>query len=540
LIFGTIILNLLSFALPLLLLQVYDRVIPNHTVSTLVLLVLGVGVALLLEAFLRFARSQIAAWGAARFEHLAGVRAFRHLLHADLASFEREGAGIHFERLNALEGVRDFYAGETLLTLGDLPFVVPFLGIVWYLAGPLVLVPVAAVSLFIVAAWRVGRRLRTALHDRAALDDRRYNFLLEVLGGANTVKALAMEALMLRRYERLLGTGAAATYRAALPSGLAQGLGSVFSQVVMVLAVGAGAWLVTQEQLTVGGLAACTLLVGRSIQPLQRAMGLWTRLQRARLARQRFLDVFGLPKTAPRSIPWREPVAAEVELQDVWFAYDRSGTQTIRGVSLRVAPGEAVSITGGNAVGKSTLLLLIAGLLCPRAGRVMIGGIDAHELDALNRTGGIALLPQQSVLFRGTLLDNLTSFQTEERADSALRMTALLGVDEVIGRLPQGYQTEVTDQAIQSLPLGVLQRITIARALASKPTLLLFDEANSCLDRHSDAVLKDVLASLRCRTTMVLVGHRPSVIGLAKRQYLLADGVLRPRSAPIPTQHAVA
>jgi ATP-binding cassette subfamily C protein LapB len=269
-------------------------------------------------------------------------------------------------------------------------------------------------------------------------------------------------------------------------------------------------------------------------------MGLWTSLQRARLARQRFLDVFGLPKTAPRSIPWREPVAAEVELQDVWFAYDRSGTQTIRGVSLRVAPGEAVSITGGNAVGKSTLLLLIAGLLCPRAGRVMIGGIDAHELDALNRTGGIALLPQQSVLFRGTLLDNLTSFQTEERADSALRMTALFGVDEVIGRLPQGYQTEVTDQAIQSLPLGVLQRITIARALASKPTLLLFDEANSCLDRHSDAVLKDVLASLRCRTTMVLVGHRPSVIGLAKRQYLLADGVLRPRSAPIPTQHAVA
>jgi len=537
---ATVVLNVLSLALPLLLLQIYDRVIPNRALSTLALLVLGVGIALLLEAVLRYARSQITAWTAARFEHAAGLRALGHLLHTDLARFEREGVGIHFERLNALEGVRDFYAGEALLTLGDLPFVALFLGAIWCLAGPLVLVPGAALLLFTLAAWRIGCGLRCALHDRAALDDRRYNFLLEVLGGAHTVKALAMEALMLRRYERLLGTGAAATYRAGLHSALAQSLGSVFSQALMILAVGTGGWLVTQQRLTIGGLAACTLLVGRSVQPLQRAMGIWTRYQGARLARQRFLEVFALPETAPRRVAPRDGAAGEIELQNVEFAYDRSEAKLIRGISLHVAPREVVSITGGNGVGKSTLLFLIAGLLPACSGRVLIDGMDAPSLDVLNRRGGIALLPQQSVLFRGTLLDNLTSFRPDERRRDALEMAALLGVDQVIARLPQGYETEVTDQAIQALPHGVLQRMTIARALASRPKLLLFDEANSSLDRHSDAILKDVLANLKGRTTMVLVSHRPSVIDLADRQFVLSDGLLHARSAPAQARHQVA
>jgi ATP-binding cassette subfamily C protein LapB len=210
-----------------------------------------------------------------------------------------------------------------------------FLGIVWYLAGPLVLVPVAALLLFAVAAWALASRVRSALRERAVLDERRYNFLLEVLGGAHTVKALAIEALMLRRYERLLGTGAAATYRVALPGGLAQSLGGMLSQALMALAVGAGAWLVAREQLTVAGLAACTLLVGRSIQPLPRAMGLWTRLQRARLARQRLLEVLELPKTAPRPILCREPFAMAIELQDIRFRYGQGGAELINGSVCR-------------------------------------------------------------------------------------------------------------------------------------------------------------------------------------------------------------
>ena len=208
---ASLTINVLSLALPAVLLQIYDRISPNTATDTLLILMLGLVVALLIDAVLRVARSNILGWHAAQFEQIAGSRAVDRLLSSDIGSFEREAPGVHLDRLNAVDTLRDFLSGQARILVIDLPFVLLFLGLVTFIGGLLVLVPLAAL-LLAGAALIVGRQLKLALESRAALDDRRYSFIIEVLTGITTVKGLAMEAQMQRRYDRLQESSAASTY----------------------------------------------------------------------------------------------------------------------------------------------------------------------------------------------------------------------------------------------------------------------------------------------------------------------------------------
>ena len=238
LILASVFINLLALAMPLTLLQVYDRIIPNSAEGTLILLIVGVGSALILEACLRQGRSYVSGWMGARFEHLAGVAAVERLLNVSIVDYERQGSGVHLERFNSLGPLKEFYAGQAILALCDLPFAVLFLSAMYYLAGHLVLVPIALIIVFAIAAMVVGGRLRRALESRMMADDRRYSFIIEVLGGIHTVKGLAMEEQMIRRYERLQETCATADYNVALHSSSASSTGALFSQLVLFCVVG--------------------------------------------------------------------------------------------------------------------------------------------------------------------------------------------------------------------------------------------------------------------------------------------------------------
>ena len=291
---SSLFLNILGLALPLSLLQVYDRIIPNSSSGTLTLLVAGTGVAVILENLLRLARSSVTAWIGARFEHMAGCAAMERLLTSDIKHYEREGAGVHLERINALPVVREFYAGQAVLVLLDLPFVILYLAGVGFLGGSLVVVPIVVLAAFAFAAFVLGNQLRNALKDRVIADERRFNFIIEALGGIHTIKSMAMEAQMLRRYERLQETCAKGDYQVTLHSASALGMSAFLAQLCTVAVVAIGALFVTSAQMTTGGLAACTMLAGRALQPLMRAIGVWTRLQTIRLARERMRQIFAI------------------------------------------------------------------------------------------------------------------------------------------------------------------------------------------------------------------------------------------------------
>ncbi len=535
--FASLALNVLSLALPLVILQVYDRILPNQALDTLALLILGLVAVLLIDALFRTARAYITGWNAARLEHALGCRAINRMLACDIGSFEREPPGVHLERLYAIDQLREYHAGQARLVMVDLPFVAVFLGLIWFIGGSLLLIPLSLLLLLGIAGLALGLLLKQSIRTRLQLDDRRYSFIIEALSRIQTVKLLAMEPLLLRRYERLQESGALGTYKTTVLSNQTQSLGALFSSLVMISVAAVGATHVIGGELSIGGLAACTLLAGRSVQPLLRGLSIWTQVQGVTVAKERITQLFTLPSESDDSHAAWDALEGTIELKDVSFGYEED-TPLFTGLNVKIAPGEVIGIAGDTGCGKTTLLMLLMGLLRPGQGRVLYDGTDAAEREAYSLRRQIAFLPQSASLFRGTVLENITMFQGGQRIDEALETAKLVGLHDKIHRLPAGYRTEVGDGAADQLPSGLRQLIVIARALAGRQRVVLFDEANTALDAKADARLKQFLASLKGKTTMVLVSHRPSLLALSDRVFDIKGGRLVERETGAPLTSA--
>ena len=533
--FASLIINLFSLALPIVILQVYDRILPYQATQTLLVLSVGLVVILLLDGLFRTARAYITGWNAARFEHLAACSAVDRILSSNINVFQKESPGVHLDRLAAISTLRDFHAGQAKLLVVDLPFILLFLALIYFIAGSLVLLPIGIFALLAVLAGLLGRRLRAALEERSELDDRRYSFVIEILSGIHSIKLLAMEALMQRRFERLQESTAASSYDVTQLGNLAQSLGWCFSNLTMVGVTAAGSVLVMQGQMSIGGLAACTLLAGRSVQPVLRAMGLWAQYQGIDLAKKRLARLFEMQCEAKPQPTETPAIAGNIELEELSFGYGDNHPTLFTSVSLKISAGEVIGITGASGLGKTTLLMLIMGALQPTGGRIKIDGRDIAEADLYALRRQIAYMPQTAVLFRGTILENLTLFQGSTAVDNALNAARLLGVDEAIRHLPEGYQTMVGDGAEMELPVGLRQGIGMARAIAQRPRVVLFDEANGGLDAAADNRLKSALETLKGKASIVIVSHRPSLLALADRQFDIVDGGLVPRGGGVRT-----
>ncbi len=517
---ATVFINILGLALPLSLLQIFDRVIPARDDATLVWMVAGVGSALVLEAFLRVGRSYVGGWIGARFEHLTSCNTMERLLRANITDFEKRGAGAYLERLNALGALREFYSGPVAGAVFDLPFVILYLGVIAYLAGPLVLVPVVLIVLFAATAMTLGR-LREALEGRMQADDRRFGFIIEILGGIHTVKGRGLEEQMLRRYERLQESSTDADYRVVRYKGSALGLGALISGLAVFGVAGFGAVQVIDGTLTVGGLLASIVLAGRALNPLEDVAGFWTRFQDTRLARERLGELLTLSEEKPTGLIELPPIEGALDFQDLSFSYGKGKDgedlpPVFKNVNLRIEPGQTIGVVGASASGKTTLLYLMMGVLTPTHGVARVDGYDLRECDPTNVRHQVVYLPQEAVIFKGTFLENLTMFR-DDRANDALDIAKLLGLDNAVAGFPDGYDTPVGEGVDDKLPRGTRQRIAIARALADKPRVLLFDEANSFIDGAGDALLRDLLVRLKGRVTLVMVTQRPSMLRLADR-----------------------
>ena len=516
--------NVLSLALPVTLLQVYDRVIPNAAVSTLAVFVFVLGGILVVDFLLSLGRACVTGWTAARVQHRMACDAVNRLFRADLRAFDATPPGVHLQRLRAIDTIKSF-ADQNLLLAVDLPFAVLFFVLIGLIAGPLAVAPVIVLVVVAVTAQLAGRRVGEAIELRKKTDDHRYNFLIEVLRTIHTVKGLGLEAMMIRRYERLQASSAEASYRVADSNAWGRNTGQIFSQLTAIVVGAYGATLVIDGTLTVGGLAACTLLASRSAQPMMRAVGTWTQHQNARITRQQVSDLLAMPLESKLDAPALPPIAGNVVLEDLTFSYTTPQNALFRDVNLRLGAGETIAIRGANGSGKSTVLGLMMGLHVPTSGSVLIDDHNAWDYDAASLRSQVVYLPQQPVLFQGTLLDNLTMFRGDAYLDRALLLADRLGLHSAVGRMPHGYDTRVEHAANDGLPGGVRQRVALVRALTlvDEPRLILFDEANTYLDQDSDARLLELLRAYRRRCAMVIVSHRPSYLALAERTYVIRE-----------------
>lgn len=524
---ASIFANVLGLAMPLAILQVYDRVLPNNSTDTLLVLMLGVVVVLIADGVIKIARAAVVGKLGAGFNHQAHTELFRRVLDAEPTQLAKTPISVQVHQLRSLQSISDHYGDQGRLLAIDLPAGGIFLAVLIFIAGPLALVPVTLLGMFMLFALRRNKALQQVVVDRADQDDRKSDFILEVLAGAKTVKSQGMEALIMRRFERLQKATAKLSARYMRLSGEARDASSLFGTLTTVFVVLFGALMVIHGTFSVGGVAASTLLSGQFVQPFLRAINQLTDMQRLKHDYAQVEELFELPAVASQEV-FELKTDGSITLNDVSVDVGEGARTVFSHVDLRIDQGVFVGIRGADGSGKSTLMKLLTGEAKPTSGRVLIGG---HEYDGIHEQAlrkSVAYVDSQSAIFTGTILENITMFGAVSDISHARMAAKLIGLEKEIHLLPKGYETQLGSDLGGKVPTSTLQRICIARALASEPSILVLDEANAQLDQQAEKGLMDALERLKGYLTVIIVSHRPSMLALADRQYELRDRNIRP------------
>jgi len=524
---ASLTINLMALALPVMTLQVYDRLLVSESLGTLRVLMSGLVVVTILDSIIRLARSYVINWAGAAHEHTVYCNSMRHILAVELSAVEEEGSGTHLQRMSHISKLRDFFSGQALTTFIDLPFVFIFLGLIFYLAGGLVAVPLSVLIVFIALAWALGGGLRLSFKARENADRERLNFIIEALDGIHTIKSMALEPFFQRRYEQYQLESSKANFLLAKMNLNTVNYSGVFTQVMTIGIIGFGAPMAMEGRITLGTLIACVLLSARIMQPLQRVLGLWGKYQDFRLARDNVDKNFNLPVVQcldPEDLGGNE---GELEIKDLSFYYG-DDPPVLNNVNLTLKRGEAISISGDRSTGKTTLLKLISGLYLPKRGEILVDGVEASKYPARELVKHVGLLPMEGIIFRGTIWDNLSSFGAYD-TEAVNAITSLLDLDVDIRKLPAGYYTQLEGSVSDAIPPGLRQRIAIARALVPKPRIILFDNADRSLDKEGYSKVYRLLARLKGKVTMIIITDDKNMQLLAKKEYLISEGELLQR-----------
>jgi len=521
--FASLVINLLALGLPLVNLQVYDRIIPNHARETLTFLVIGLALALVFDLVLRTMRSALLGWHGMRFVRRVEHEAVTRLVNAPPGTIESEPVAVHVNRFAALAALGNYHAGSSRLMAIDIPFVLVTLTTLTLVGGLMVLLPLSLFLFFAALAIRRSRDYRKINEERSIQDNKKYDFVSEVLAGILTVKGMAMEPQMLRRFERLQQSVAEITMRSILISHTAQSAAVIYGSLSQIVVVAFGAIRVIDGQMSIGALACCMMLSGQALQPLLRAISLWTENEVVNHRRAELRQLLALPIAEATSGP--SPPVKGFHFDHVCFERPGQKQSILRDICISVTAGTVVGLIGSDGSGRTTVLKLLLGDLAPTSGRVMIDDIATTDKAFANIRPLVAYVGPNPVTFRGTILDNLTNFQPHRR-NFARQMAIVMGLEETVNELPSGYDTMVGESIAEGVPASLAQQMTIVRAFSTGARVLLLDEANAVLDRRAETSLIEAIEKLRGDLTLIIATHRPSVLAKSDVVYTLTDGQL--------------
>ncbi len=491
--------TLLSLALPIALLQVYDRILPNQGVGTAWVLGLGVLTAMLLEAGLRYGRSWMLNRAGMKFDAQSSIEAMQQLLSVPDAELKGLGHTQIEEGFNALKQLREYHSGQALLALYDAPFILLFLVLIAYVGGAVVLIPIAMLALPFSVVYLLGRDASVHAERVKARNERRSHLMREVFNRILPYKGLALEGVISSRFET--SQREMASDQAQLDERLMQIqlLTSVFSQATTIIVVIFSAHLVISGDMSSGALAACTLLAGRCMAPVGALFSFWGRHQSSQQAfdKAQSLLSFGDSEVAAVS-DTRADALVGVSCQQISVQGETLSFDLAAGSLARLEPDATINWSAVMA------WLRVGGEREDISGeRVFNGASDAAEVH-------IALVPRRSRLFQGSVLDNLTLFN-KAREPQAYQWAEQLGLHQRLIQLPQGYHTVVAQGIGPGIDTGTAQLIALVRALASEPHILLLDCADSGLDIAAQKQLAVVLNSLAGKVSCLIVSNSPEL-----------------------------
>ena len=508
--FGSAFINVLGLALPLTILHVYDRVLPNQAFNTLAMLVSGLIAVVILDSVLRIARGATMGWRAAAYGHKTSMDAMARLMSANASRLKSTKGSAIIAQLQALSDMAEFQGSTARLLLIDIAWVPVFAIVITVIAGPLIAVPMIFLIAFVIYISTQTRRLRNIIDKREAVEERKYDFMLETLQTMQTVKSHAMEPLMMRRFERLQSASSLQLKNNVLSSQTISQAAGLFALLMTLGIVFFGALMVIGGSLTIGALAACMLLSSQMMQPIMRSLQSWTQIvqndhKKAEVEKlyAQISDQDAVIEPFTRHQPRFAP--ASIQIRNVGF-HGTSEQVVFRNLNLDISPGQLVGLKGADGSGRSVLLRSIMGELSPSEGEISVNGLAPADARAL-----VSYVGQVPQVFRGSILDNLTLFGTYT-AEDAKWVADLTGLSAEIHRLPDGFETQLLGSSNPELSTAFSQLICIARAVVSKPSIILFDASNNGLDAKTETSFSTMLDHLRGKVTMILATQRPSLL----------------------------
>ncbi len=521
---AAVLINCFAIATSLFAMNVYDRVVPNAALETLWVLTVGVGIVLAFDFLLKTLRGYfIDAAGKIADIELAS-RLFSHVMGMRLAA-RPKSAGAFANNLREFETLRDFFTSATLTSLVDLPFLIFFIAIIWAIGGVVALVPLAGVPIVVGAGLLLQVPLNRIVRRTFREAAQKHGVLVEAINGLETIKSVAAEGRMQRSWERFVAATAESANRSRLLSALTVNIANLVANLVYVGVIVVGVYEIAAGRLTTGALIACSILAGRAMAPLGQVAAVLTRYNQARTALETLNGIMALPSERPpeRIFVHRPTIRGAIEFKSVSFCYPGQKLPALAEVSFRIAPGERVGLIGRIGSGKSTVEKLVLGLYEPDEGSVLIDGIDVRQLDPADLRRNIGCVPQDVVLFQGSIRENITLGAPFVDDAAVLRAAAIAGVEDFVGRHPAGYDLNVGERG-EMLSGGQRQSIAIARALLLDPPILLMDEPTSAMDNGAESRFMQRLAREVTGKTLVLVTHRASLLALVDRLVVMESG----------------
>ena len=541
---ASLALQLVMLATPLFTQAIIDKVVVHRTQSTLIAIGIAMVIFTVFTSLLTWVRQYLVLHTGNRVDAVLGAAVWEHLLKLPVRYFQYRPTGVVAARLHGVENIREFVSGAAVSLVLDLPFLLICLGVMLWYSVLLTSITLGILAVIAIASFLVAPIFQSRLNEQFLLGARNQAFVTEHIGGFETVKSLQMEPQLRQRYAGYLATFLQSGFKTKQIGNTYNVFANSLDQLQTLLILMVGAYTVmTEPTFTIGMLVAFQMFAGKLSQPVLRLVGLWTQFQQARLSVDRLGDVMNAPIEPYSLVPKRATHGDEsgrIEIQGLAFRYAEDRPLLYQDLSLSIEPGKAVAIMGASGTGKSTLAKLLLGFYQPTAGTIRINGVDIRHMAANELRSYFGVVPQETVLFSGTIYANLTAANPGVSFEQVVQACKMSGIHDVIEGLPQGYQSEVGERGA-GLSGGQKQRLAIARALLKGPKVLIFDEATSALDAETAEGFAKTVNALKGKVTMLFITHAlPKALKIDEVLQIGKDGVQQLKAIAAPSASARA
>jgi len=509
---GSFVVQLFGLVTPLFTQVILDKVIVHHSLSTLDVLAIAFLAVVVFELLLNIARNYIFIHTTTKLDAKLGAKLFKHLLGLPFRYFESRQVGNIAARVRELDTIREFITNKAVSVIIDVFFSGVFVVVMLLYSVKLTLVALGFIAAIGLIYLTVTPELRRRLEKKFQMGAASNSYLVESVTGMQTVKSLAIEGSMQRRWEDHLGNYVRSGFRLANMSKVSGAVASSLQRLMTISILYLGVKAVLQGEMTIGQLIAFQMFAGQFSGPILRLTNLWNEFQQALLSVDRLGDILNHPLEIPSDKAITLPkLQGQLKFEKVFFQYTPSGPNVLDGISLTIEPGQCVGVVGRSGSGKSTLAKLLQRLYIPNQGAILVDGVDVRHMNPFWLRHNIGVVLQENFLFSGTIRDNISLPRPDAPMELILEAARLAGAHKFIAEMSEGYDTQVIERG-GSLSGGQKQRIAIARALITNPRLLIFDEATSALDYESEKIIRDNMLSIKQGRTTVVIAHRLSTI----------------------------